>query len=205
MRSLPTAMYVALLSLPSAASFSTCSHATATRRPYSRSDIKLSDVKVNVKKAQAAQADGGSQADMQAQAEATLRSQAASMLTEGVKGFADGVSLPDSIGKLELAVKDDDIGSIYASMFEVTIDSNLDYEPDEDKKLRPSTTEYSAATMDDTAVQQRVAALYGMGMRMLLAAGPATSEKIKDVVLRKLATRMGMDGKALDDWVAPLL
>ena len=50
-----------------------------------------------------------------------------------------------------------------------------------------------------------MAALYGQAMNMLYFAGPETSAKIKEVVLEKLARRLGMDGVAFDEWALPLL
>ena len=196
------ALSLALLVLPSA-------HAL-TARPavglfrhtsHARHVPIVADVKINVKKK-----DGPSELDEQKQAGLdVLRAQAEKMIADGPGMFAEGVAAPESFSKLKEANEANEIGNMYAAMFEITVDTNIDFMMGDAQKLVPSTVEISAETTNDDAVRQKVASLYAVGMNMLMSSGEETSEKIKGVVLNKLAKRVGMDGPTLDTWVAPLL
>ena len=96
-----------------------------------------------------------------------------------------------------------DTGAMYAGSLEFLIDMELGYDLGEDGLCTPTAQLYDDPA--DEATQVKVAALYGQAMNMLYFAGPETSAKIKEVVLEKLARRLGMDGVAFDEWALPLL
>ena len=76
------------------------------------------------------------------------------------------------------------------------------YQVNADELLEPlDESDIDWTNKDDEVVKAKMKYLYGMGLRMLGSAGPETSEKIKQLVLDKLVSKVGMEGKAFDDWL----
>ena len=50
-------------------------------------------------------------------------------------------------------------------------------------------------------MKKKMKYLYTMGLQMLGSASPETQGKIKDLVMKQLVSRTGLEGKAFDDWL----
>jgi len=138
----------------------------------------------------------------QAQRLEALSNQVDAMLTEFPKKLAPGVAPPAGMAKLEEAFKAKDASQMFIGIYEVTIEGELMYQVNADELLEPlDESDIDWTNKDDEVVKAKMKYLYGMGLRMLGSAGPETSEKIKQLVLDKLVSKVGMEGKAFDDWL----
>lgn len=116
--------------------------------------------------------------------------------------LAPGVAPPAGMAKLEEAFKAKDASQMFIGIYEVTIEGELMYQVNADELLEPlDESDIDWTNKDDEVVKAKMKYLYGMGLRMLGSAGPETSEKIKQLVLDKLVSKVGMEGKAFDDWL----
>ena len=102
------------------------------------------------------------------------------------------MALKDAVGEGELA-------AVRIAQYVLLIDQTLDYE------LDPETSKVSASALDlsktdDEVVVTKMRYLYTYGIKMYMAE-MVTQDQLQAVVLEKLASRVNMDGAALDKWL----
>lgn len=130
-----------------------------------------------------------------------LAKQVEAMIVEFPKKLASGVAPPPALAKLNEAYKAEDAAAMFLGIYEVTIEGECTYQVNADQLLEPFNPEIDWTNTDDEVVKAKMKYLYSMGLRMLGSAGPETTEKIKQMVMEKLVKRVGLDGKAFDDWL----
>ena len=106
---------------------------------------------------------------------------------------------PTSLIALKDAIGEGELGAVRLAQYALLIDQTLDYE------LDPETQTISASTLDlsktdDEEVVTKFRYLYTYGIKMFMAE-MVTQEQLQEVVLEKLASRVNMDGAALDKWL----
>ena len=124
--------------------------------------------------------------------------QANTMVDSFVNMLGD-VEPPASLIALKDAIGEGELGAVRLAQYALLIDQTLDYE------LDPETQTISASTLDlsktdDEEVVAKFRYLYNYGIKMFLAE-MVTQEQLQEVVLEKLASRVNMDGAALDKWL----
>jgi hypothetical protein len=129
-----------------------------------------------------------------------LAKQVEAMLTEFPKKLAPGTTPPAALSKLDEALKAKDYQSMFLGIYEVTIEGECMYQLNDAQLLEPLGDVDWTNTEDET-VKAKMKYLYTMGLQMLSSGGPETQEKIKDIVMKQLVTRTGLEGKAFDDWL----
>mmetsp|Transcript_1053 Transcript_1053/g.2090 ORF Transcript_1053/g.2090 Transcript_1053/m.2090 type:complete len:199 (+) Transcript_1053:64-660(+) len=161
------------------------------------------DIKINVKKPEPkTEASEALKAATEQVVERT-RKMLDSVAEGSTSVLAEGVSAPPAAAKLQAAYDEGDASKMYALGLEFLIDMELGYDVGDDGKCRPATETYDDPANE--ATRSKLPALYGQAMNMLYFAGPETSATIKEIVLEKLARRVGMEGAAFDEWALPLL
>lgn len=168
-------------------------------RPLCASDVSVS-VKPGAGNTGGAGPTDEQLAEFQAKQSEQLTKQVASMISEFPKTLMPGIAAPASLAKLEESYKANDVQAMFLGIYELTIEGECMYQANADGKLEPLQDIDWTDTKDET-VQAKMKYLYTMGLRMLGSAGPETQEKIKKLVLDKLVSRVGLDGKAFDDWL----
>ena len=129
-----------------------------------------------------------------------LAKQVEAMLTEFPKKLAPGTTPPASLAKLEEAYEAKDFQSMFLGIYEVTIEGETMYQLNDSQLLEPLPDVDWTDTADET-VKAKMKYLYTMGLQMLGSASPETQGKIKDLVMKQLVSRTGLEGKAFDDWL----
>ena len=89
---------------------------------------------------------------------------------------------------------------MFLGIYEVTIEGEMMFQLNDEQLLEPLGDVDWTDTSDET-VKAKMKYLYTMGLQMLGSANPDTQEKIKEIVLKQLVSRTGLEGKAFDDWL----
>ena len=106
---------------------------------------------------------------------------------------------PPSLMALKDAIGEGELAAVRVAQYVLLIDQTLDYDLDE------ATSKVSVLTLDFTKTDDEVLVtkmryLYTYGIKMYMAE-MVTQDELQAVVLEKLASRVNMDGAALDQWL----
>eukprot|EP00316_Scyphosphaera_apsteinii_P021375 CAMPEP_0119303138 /NCGR_PEP_ID=MMETSP1333-20130426/4624_1 /TAXON_ID=418940 /ORGANISM="Scyphosphaera apsteinii, Strain RCC1455" /LENGTH=173 /DNA_ID=CAMNT_0007305731 /DNA_START=45 /DNA_END=566 /DNA_ORIENTATION=+ len=113
----------------------------------------------------------------------------------------EDVEPPKSLVSLKLAVKNDDEVAMSTGMYNVLVEQTLDYDTvGEGEAMRLKATSLDYSQTDDDRVKQKMRYVYSYGISMYQR-GLIAPELLKDIVLNRLASRVGMDGPAFDQWL----
>ena len=144
-----------------------------------------------------------SEADMEAQlAERNKRiaTQVEAMITEFPKKLAPGVAPPAALATLETALNEKNYGAMFIGIYELTIDGETSFQLNGDQLLEPL-DDIDWTNTEDETVKAKMQYLYQMGIQMLKSSSPEMQDAIKKLVMEKLVNRVGLEGKAFDDWL----
>ena len=112
--------------------------------------------------------------------------------------LGDGVDPPKAMLGVKQAVSGGDPLEIGAALYLLLTEQALDYDI-EDGKMQPTKVDFS--NTEDMKVKEKMAYCYTYGINMFKR-GFISEDALKDAVLNKVASRVGMDGPAFDKWLA---
>mmetsp|Transcript_4345 Transcript_4345/g.14026 ORF Transcript_4345/g.14026 Transcript_4345/m.14026 type:complete len:180 (+) Transcript_4345:130-669(+) len=107
---------------------------------------------------------------------------------------------PPSLPGLKEAISSGDLGKLRVAQFELLIDQTLMYDTEgEGDSIRLQPT---AATMaqDDDLTKEKMRYVYAYGIKMFMA-GFLEQETLQEIILERLAKKVGLDGPGFDQWL----
>ena len=135
-----------------------------------------------------------------------------------------GATPPTALATLKEAIREGDLPAVRAAQYELLIQQTLEYDLDEEKQsVTAASIDYSKT--DDEAVVAKMKYLYTYGIKVrcghisdtfiasaltdrawprsaqMFMSDMLTQEQLQQIVLDKLASRVGMDGQAFDKWL----
>merc|ERR1712196_406016 len=113
--------------------------------------------------------------------------------------LGEGVDPPDSLLQLKEAIYERDNAKITENLYMLLIDQQLNYDMNAEDKLVPTKLDFSKK--EDATVFQKINYVYSYGINMLKR-GMIDREPLTRIVEEKIAKKVGMDGKALDEWLS---
>ena len=134
---------------------------------------------------------------MCADAEAALE-QATAMCDRCVSMMNDECTPPTALADLKDAIASGDLPAVRVAQLSLLIEQTLSFDVSEDGVLSPTALDVS--NKDDEEVMGKYQYLYSYGIKMFTA-GLVPQDKLQQIVLEKLAARVGLDGPAFDKWL----
>jgi len=110
----------------------------------------------------------------------------------------DGVSPPPSLLALKQAIESGESETIAKALYELLVEQTLDFDMSEERKLVETKVDYSQT--DNALVREKMLYVYTYGISMFKR-GYISGDALKEVVLEKVAARVGMDGPEFDKWL----
>jgi len=115
-----------------------------------------------------------------------------------VMSMLGDVQPPASLTDLKEAIADGDSIDIAKKLFLVLLDQSIQYDVTDDRTLVPTTVDFTAT--EDPRVRDKLAYIYTYGITMYQR-GYIPGDWLEGVILDKVASRVGMDGPAFDQWL----
>ena len=111
--------------------------------------------------------------------------------------LGEDVDPPATLMPLKTAISEGDQGDISAALYCVLIEQALDYDNKEGKLYK---TDVDFGNKDDPRVREKIAYIYSYGITMFKR-GFIQAEPLQKIVVERIASRIGLDGPALDKWL----
>merc|ERR1719198_448582 len=100
---------------------------------------------------------------------------------------------PAVLRDLKVAVQASDVPAMQSGLYEMLIVQALSYELTDEGTLRPSTQDFADLSVDEESKKETMRYVYSYGITMFKR-GMIQLEPLQEMVLTKLAARVGMDG-----------
>jgi len=168
---------------------------TVTGKAFVRMQDSDEDMEVKVNKANTAPAPAPAPAPRQPP---NVAEAAQTSIDNVLQMLSPDVEPPKSMLPLKEAISGGDTLVIGAALYDMLIEQTLDYDVTEEKKMVASTRDYSKT--DDPLVKEKIGYVYTYGINMLKR-GLIAEDAVRDIVVGKICSRVGMDGAELDQWL----
>mmetsp|Transcript_14469 Transcript_14469/g.45588 ORF Transcript_14469/g.45588 Transcript_14469/m.45588 type:complete len:170 (+) Transcript_14469:86-595(+) len=120
--------------------------------------------------------------------------------TKKLRQMLGALAGPPELERLEAGISSgastEELG---VAMFDLLVTMTLDFRNQDSGAIEP-VEEPGGSLPQSDEVRQKLQYLYTYGIRMMTT-GLLSVDSLKDLVLKRLAARVGMDGKELDDWL----
>lgn len=198
-----------LLESDSAAAFNTAGSLTGRQRRavpetavVGRAPLRMQagddDMTVSVKKAAPQPAPAPVPAPEPPPAPPSVADAAQTSIDSILSMLDEGVEPPKSMLALKEALTGGDAMATGAALYNVLIEQTLDYDLTVERKMVPTTLDYSKT--DDPKVKEKIGYVYTYGINMLKR-NLISEDAVKDIVTGKICSRVGMDGAEMDQWL----
>jgi len=141
-------------------------------------------------------------ADVRAKAEDApgTAEMATAAIDQLLRMLPDDTDPPATLLPLKSAISDGDDPAIIAALYAVMIDQTLDFDVSDEGMLVQTVADYSKYE-SDPAVREKMSYIYSYGITMYQR-GMIGEQPLKDLVESKIASRVGLDGAGLDQWLS---
>jgi len=107
---------------------------------------------------------------------------------------------PRTLLGLKQAISSGDIGQLRTAQFELLVDQTLLFDTEGEGEAISLVPTTATMTQDDPMTREKMRYVYSYGIKMFMA-GFLEQDKLQEIVLERLAKKVGLDGPSFDVWL----